>query len=261
MKRFLLAILAVIAVGGATAVFADGEWLRAGPALFKSTVTFQAPISVSVASATSAAGTSKTDCTALTKEYSTITGTALQGACLLPAIVGRHQVVYNDSAVTLVVYPLDSADDTLAVENLGALSADAGFALGPRSTLDCTAYTTTKWHCLYRPGSRLTVAAAGTNQASCTQLTSAAIGSAVAVTAADATKAVCLPTGGTSSTFAPGCISIQSTVNTNTAYLPVFGSAADDDTINGASADAVFTMGAGADVQFCSVDGVAWLTR
>ena len=123
------------------------------------------------------------------------------------------------------------------------------------------AFTTTNWHCVYTPGSRSSVSAAGTNQATCTQLASATIGSRIAVNAADATKAVCLPTGGSSSTYVPACLTIQSTVNTNTAYLPVFGSASDDDTINNAAADSVYTMGAGASVTFCTIDGEAWLTR
>jgi hypothetical protein len=209
----------------------------------------------------SAAGTSKTDATALTKEFNTITGTALQGVSLLTAAAGLHQVVYNDSAVALIVYPLDAGDDTLAVNDLAALSADVGVAIGPLSTLDCAAYTTTAWHCVYTPGSRSTVAAAGTNQATCTALGSATMGSRVAVTGANATTAVCLPTGGSASTYIPMCINIQSTVNTNTAYLPVFGNNSDNDTINGAAADAVYTMGAGASVTFCTIDGVAWLTR
>ncbi len=224
-------------------------------------VSFASPSLVGVGGAVAATGTTKTDATALTKEYNTITGTALQGVSLATAAVGKHQVVYNDSAVALIVYPLDAGNDTLAVNDLAALSADVGYAVGPLGTLDCTAYTTTAWHCLYKPGSRSTVVAAGTNQGSCTQLGSVTMGSTVAVTVADATKAVCLPTGGTSTTYIPGCVTIQSTVNTNTAYLPVFGSATDDDTINGAAGDAVFTMGAGSRVTFCTIDGVAWLTR
>lgn len=232
-----------------------------GTSTFTGAVTFTAPSVIGVGAAVAATGTTKTDCTALTKEYNTATGTALQGVCLLTAAVGQHQVVYNDSAVALIVYPLDAGDDTLAVDDLAALSADTGIAIGPLSTLDCTAYTTTKWHCLYKPGARSTVVAAGTNQASCTQLASATMGSFVAVTIADATKAVCLPTGGSASTYIPAPIRIQSTVNTNTAYLPVFGSASDDDTINGGAGDAVYTMGAGASVTFTTIDGVAWLTR
>ncbi len=224
-------------------------------------VTFTAPSLVGVGGAVAATGSSKTDCTALTKEYNTITGTALQGVCLLTAATGLHQVVYNDSAVTLIVYPLDAGNDTLAVNDLAALTADVGYAVGPLGTLDCTAYTTTAWHCVYTMGARGTVAATGSLISDGTALTSAAMGSFVAVTAANATKAITLPTGGSATTYVPGCIQIQSTVNTNTAYLPVFGNNSDDDTINGGSADAVYAMGAGASVRFCSIDGVAWLTR
>lgn len=254
-----------LSVAGATTLTdtlaVGGNTTLAGTTTASGAVTFTNPSMVGVGAAVAATGTTKTDATALTKEYNTITGTALQGVSLLTAAVGLHQVVYNNSAVSLIVYPLDAGNDTLAVNDLAALSADVGIAIGPLSTLDCTAFTTTAWHCIYTPGSRSTVAAAGTNQATCTQLASATMGSNVAVTAADATKAVCLPTGGSASTYIPACLTIQSTVNTNTAYLPVFGSASDDDTINGAAADAVYTMGAGARVTFCTIDGVAWLTR
>lgn len=229
---------------------------------FTPTVTFTVPSITSMTAAVSAAGSAKTDCTALTTEYNTVTtATALQGVCLLTAVVGQRQQIYNATAVTVIAYPLDAGNDTLAVNDLAALSADTGYAIGPKGTLDCTAYTTTAWHCVYIMGARSTVATAGTNQATGTALASATMGSRVAVTGADATTAVTLPTGGSASTYTPGCISIQSTVNTNTAYLPVFGNNSDNDTINGAAADAVFTMGAGADVTFCTIDGVAWLTQ
>lgn len=224
-------------------------------------LTQTVPPNVSVGAAVSAAGSSKTDATALTKEYNEVSGTALQGVSLLTAAAGLHQLVYNSGTTTIIVYPLDAGNDTLAVNDFAALSADVGYAVGPKGSLDCYAYTTTAWHCRYRMGARSTVAAAGTNQATGTALGSATMGSYVAVTAADATKAITLPTGGTSTTYVPGCVSVQSTVNTNTAYLPVFGHNSDDDTINGAAADAVFTMGAGATVTFCSIDGVAWLTK
>lgn len=225
-------------------------------------VTLQSTLAYGVSAAVTAAGTTKTDCTALTVEYNAVTtATALQGVCLLTASVGMHMEVYNSTAVAVILYPLDAGNDTLAVNDLAALTADTGYAMGPGSKIECTAYTTTAWHCTYVPGARSTVAAAGTNQATGTALGSATMGSFVAVTAADATKAVTLPTGGSASTYTPGCISIQSTVNTNTAYLPVFGNNSDDDNINGAANDAVFTMGAGGSTTFCTIDGVAWLTR
>lgn len=229
---------------------------------FTPAVTFTVPSVLSITAAVSAAGSSKTDATLLTKEINVVTtATALQGVELLTAVVGQHQHIYNATAVTVIVYPLDAGNDTLAVNDLAALTADVGYAMGPLSTMDCIAYTTTAWHCTYIMGARSTVAGAGTNQATGTALASATMGTSVAVTAADATVAVTLPTGGSSTTYIPGCINIQSTVNTNTAYLPVFGNNSDNDTINGAAADAVFTMGAGASVTFCTIDGVAWLTR
>lgn len=38
MKRFLLAVAALVAIGSVTAVFADGEWLRVGPVWLKGLV-------------------------------------------------------------------------------------------------------------------------------------------------------------------------------------------------------------------------------
>ncbi len=230
--------------------------------VFTPAVTFAVSPLYSTTAAVTAAGSSKTDCTALTTELNTVTtATALQGVCLLTAAVGQHQQIYNATAVTIVAYPLDAGNDTLAVNDLAALSADTGYAVGPKGTLDCTAYSTTAWRCTYVMGARATVATAGTNQATGTALLSVAMGSRVAVTGADATTAITLPTGGSSSTFVPGCIQVQSTVNTNTAYLPVFGNNSDNDTINGAAADAVFTMGPGGNTTFCTIDGVAWLTQ
>lgn len=260
-----VSLASTLAVTGASAlsgnVTVTGALAVTGATTMIGALTETVPPVISLAAAVSAAGTSKTDCTAITKEYNTITGTALQGVCLLSAVVGKRQLVYNDSAATLIVYPLDAGDDTLAVNDFAALTFDVGYAMGPLSTMDCTAYTTTAWHCVYTPGSRSTVAGAGTNQGNATQFASTTMGSFVAVTAADATVGVDLPTGGSATTYVPGCITVQSTVNTNTAYLKIYGANADDDTINGAGADAVYTMGAGSRVQFCSIDGVAWLTR
>ncbi len=142
----------------------------------------------SLAAATAAAGTSKTDATALTKEYTTITGTALQGVSLLTAAIGLHQFVYNDSAVSLIVYPLDAGNDTLAVDNFAALTADVGWVVGPLGSLDCTAYTTTAWFCKSTFGARASVAATGSSQATGTALTSVNLNSEVEVTAADGSK-------------------------------------------------------------------------
>ncbi len=208
---------------------------------------------LSVAAATAAAGSSKTDATALTKEFTTITGTALQGVSLLAAQVGLHQVVYNDSAVTLVVYPLDASNDTLAVDNFSALAADAGWPVGPLGSLDCTAYTTTAWRCTSGWGAKATVAAAGDTIADGTALTSVNMNSEVTVTGADDTKAITLPTGSL-----PGCIRIMTSASAKT--LDVFGNNSDNDTIAGGAADAVFVMAARTSIKFCTANGVDWLT-
>ncbi len=62
---------------------------------------FGVPVVNSVGAAVSAAGSSKTDATALTKEYNTITGTALQGVSLLTASAGLHQMVYNADRLSI----------------------------------------------------------------------------------------------------------------------------------------------------------------
>ncbi len=213
---------------------------------------------VPTAAAVSAAGTDKTDATALTKEYNTITGTALQGVSLLTAKIGQHQAVYNDSAVTLVVYPLDAGNDTLAVGDLAALSADVGYAVGPRGKLDCTAYTTTAWHCEYTMGAKSTVVAAGDTIADGTAFGSATMGCEVNVTGADGTKAVTLPTGGSATTYIPGCISVFSSAVTSA--LDVFPNNSDNDTIAAGAADAVFVQTARSRVKYCSINGIDWLT-
>lgn len=304
MKRILLAVAALFSIGAVTAVFADGEWLRAGPvwvkgiiyagtsrvaitnsagnlsttslalsgnatvtgnagitgtlavtgaSTFVGTVTQTVPPILSLSAAVAATGSSKTDCTALTKEYNTMTGTALQGVCLLTAAAGQHQFVYNDSAVSLIVYPLDAGNDTLAVDNFSALAADAGWTVGPLGSLDCTSYTTTAWFCRSSFGARATVAAAGTNQSNGTALTSVNLNSEVTVTGADATVGITLMTGA-----APGCVSIFSSAITSA--LKVYGHNSDDDTIAGGAGDAVFVQTARTRVKYCTVNGVDWLT-
>jgi hypothetical protein len=207
-----------------------------------------------LAPAVSAAGSAKTDCTALTAENNIVTSaTALQGVCLLTAAAGQHQRVINETAVSIMVYPLDAGNDTLQVDNFSALAADAGWVVGPLGSLDCTAYTTTAWACNSTLGARASVAAAGTNQATGTALTSVNLNSEVEVTAADGTKAITLPTGAL-----PGCVNIFSSAVTQA--LNVFGHNSDNDTIAGAAADAVFVQTARTRVKYCTVDGIAWLT-
>lgn len=213
------------------------------------------PVAPSITAAVAATGSSKTDCTALTTEFNTVTGgTALMGVCLLTAAPGVHQKIVNETAVSIVAYPLDAGNDTLQVDNFSALAADAGWVIGPLGSLDCTAYSTTAWTCTSTFGAHASVAAAGDTIADCTALTSVNLNSEVTVTGADGTKAICLPTGSY-----PGCIRIMSSAVTSA--LDVFGNNSDNDTIAGAAADAVFVQTARTSLKYCTADGVAWLTR
>ncbi len=219
-------------------------------------VTVSGNVIRSVTPTITAAGSSKTDCTQVATDLGIVsTATALQGVCLPAAATGARQRIVNVTSVSIVVYPLDSSDDIIRMNGFAALATDAGWVLGPRGAIDCEAGSTSTWYCRADLGLTGAVAATGTNQATATALASVNMGSHVRVTGADGTKAITLPTGSDAE-----CIRIHSVVNTNTAYLPVFGHVSDDDTINGAAADAVFTMGAGADVMFCTTDGIAWTT-
>jgi len=233
-------------VGGALGV--------TGNTTLNGALTVGTTVSLSMTAAVTAAGSSKTDCTALTRENNIVTtATALQGVCLLTAAAGIHQRVVNQTAVSFVVYPLDAGDDTLQVDNFAALAADAGWVVAPRATLDCTAYTGTAWACLSTPGGQATVAAAGTTQATSTALASVNMNAEVVVTGANGTAGITLLTGAL-----PGCISVYSSAITSA--LNVFGHNSDDDTIAGAAADAVFVQTARTRVKYCTVNGVAWLT-
>lgn len=90
-------------------------------------------------------------------------------------------------------------------------------------------------------------AAAGTNQATGTVLTS----QMNAVTAANGTKAVVLPP-------AELGVSVFILNTVTTAALPVFPSVGNSDTINGAAANAVFTLGPGQAAWFIAINSTAW---
>lgn len=80
MKKYLLVATLLLGIGGATAVFADGEWLRSGPVWFKGLVY---------------AGTSKVAITNAAGNLST-TSLALSGN----ETVGGNLVVTGTAAVT-----------------------------------------------------------------------------------------------------------------------------------------------------------------
>lgn len=212
------------------------------------------PVTPSLAATVTAAGSSKTDCTALTKEFNVVsTATTLQGVCLLAASAGMHQVVRNGTAVAIIVYPLDAGDDQLRINQLAALTADAGFAIGPGGALDCTAADGTTWYCHHSLGITATVAAAGTGQTTYTAFAQVQHGSNVSVTGADGTKGVTLPSGAN-----PTCLRIHNIVSNQ--VLVVDGNNSDDDTIDGGSADGTQNIGASASVLYCTTNGTAWVT-
>ena len=225
-------------------------------------LTYSTTETVGLSAAVAATGTSKTDCTALTASLNVVTSaTALQGVCLLTAAAGLHQKVVNETAVSIYVYPLDAGNDTLQVDNFSALAADAPWVVGPLGSIDCYAYTTTAWQCKSTWGAQAAVAATGSSQATGTALTSVNMNSEVTVTAANGAKAITLMTG-----TDPGCVKINSQVFGATApsgilnFLLVYGNNSDNDTINGASADAVYNHPAGSSLKYCTTDGVAWVT-
>lgn len=259
-------LASTLAVTGATtltgALTTSGGITNTGALSSTTTVTAGTLFLQGVTAAVTAAGSDKTDCTALTKEYNVVTTAAspLMGVCLLTAAVGTHQKIVNETAVAVVVYPLNAGDDTLQVDNFAALTADVGWVVGAGGgSLDCVAYTTTLWKCETRQGVSSTVAAAGDTISDSTAFGSVTMGCEVNVTGADGTKGVTLPTGGSSTTYAPGCISIYP--STITAALDVFPNNSDNDTINGGSADAVFIQTARTRTKYCSADGVAWIVN
>lgn len=102
-------------------------------------------------------------------------------------------------------------------------------------------------------GTLSTVAAAGTNQATATAIAAGSVW--VTVTASDGTKGVTLPTGSTAT-----CVRIMSQPVLVTSVLNVYGHNSDNDTINGAAADAVYAQIAGSSLTYCTADGVAWFS-
>lgn len=254
MKKLLVLSSLVICVLWAGYVFASGG--ASSGLLNTVSVVISQTLSIGSSSVT-AAGSSKTDCTAVTTEFVNVSSaSALQGVCLLPASVGLKHEIRNSTAVAIYVYPLDSSDDNFRISGFGALSTDAPWLLPPDGEIDCVASSTTAFRCQTSSlSSRATVAAAGTNQATGTALTSVNINAGVTVTGANGTKAITLPTGSDI-----GCINIMSQTTGATNVLNVYGHNSDNDTINGAAADAVYVQMAGTSLTYCTTNGVAWFT-
>ena len=208
----------------------------------------------------SAAGSSKTDCTQLTKELSVVnSATALQGVCLdgLGDVLqdGTRQKVANITTVSVVAYPRDSSNDSFRIVGAqgGAMSADEGWVIGPKGSLDCEGISSSAWLCSYELGaSTASITAAGTNQATFTAMTSANLGANVAISGCDGTKGVTLPSGSNM-----GCIGIVNL--SGTATCGVAGHNSDNDAIGELANDATYTLAAGATAVMCSLtSGTAW---
>lgn len=100
-------------------------------------------------------------------------------------------------------------------------------------------------------GTKSTVAAAGNNQATATAM--AATADWVTVTGVDGTKGITLPSGSVQA-----CVRVMSQDVTNVLF--VYGHNSDNDTINGAAADASYTHAIGTSLVYCTADGTAWFT-
>jgi hypothetical protein len=92
----------------------------------------------------SAAGSSRTDCTALTKVYNNVTTvTAGQGVCLWGGVAGQHIRVRNAGANALKVYPNSSS----ATINGGTGGAAVTLSNTGAHVADCDAVATDTWVC------------------------------------------------------------------------------------------------------------------
>lgn len=143
----------------------------------------------------------------------------------------------------LRLLPQDTAPTTCALGDV-YVNASSGTPFICTSTLPV-------WTSFSNQGTKATVAAAGTNQATGTALTAA--DNWVRVTGADGTKGVTLPSGS-----GQRCIRMRNV--SNTSDLNVYGHNSDNDTIEGGAADAVFVLKAAAAAVFCSSNGTDWLT-
>jgi hypothetical protein len=94
----------------------------------------------SVNSSVSAAGSTQTDATALSKTINVITtGTAGQGVRLPTSMIGMVLYLTNVSGNTITVYPASGA-------RINGLSTNAGLSMGTNATIHLIAPTTTQWY-------------------------------------------------------------------------------------------------------------------
>ncbi len=109
------------------------------------------------------------------------------------------------------------------------------------------------WNAFANAGMLATAAAAGTNQATATALTAGS--DFYTITAADGAKGITL-----TQAAAGTCFRVMSQVTGATNTLLVYGHNSDNDTINGAAADAAYVQMAGTSLTYCTADGTAWFT-
>ncbi len=115
------------------------------------------------------------------------------------------------------------------------------------------AATTPIWNAVANMGTKGTVTATGTTQATATAITAGF--DFYQALACDGTKGITLTQGG-----AGTCFTIMAVSSTSTNICKVYGHNSDNDTINGGAADAVYNHIAGASLLYCTADGTAWLT-
>lgn len=263
----LITVTSPVTVAGATtlkgttingSLGVTGTLGTSGAVTFNSTLavdgvlTESVPGIVGVSGAITAAGSAITDCTQLTAEASRVgTATSLQGVCLVAAVAGKKQMVTNNTAVSIMVYPKDSDNGALTIPPMAALGADVGFAIGPGGSLSCQSNVSTFWRCVVSLGVTATLAGAGTTIADFGSMLAVSLGSHVRATGGNGTVGITLPEEDVAT-----CIRI---LNGSTAVLKLSGDPGDSDTIAGGVGDAEFNMGAGASWLVCTVDGSEWL--
>jgi hypothetical protein len=94
----------------------------------------------SVNSTVSAAGSSQSDATALTKTINVITtASSGQGVRLPTSLVGMVLYITNTSGNSVTVYPASGA-------RINGLSTNAGLTMGSNATIHLIAPTTTQWY-------------------------------------------------------------------------------------------------------------------
>jgi len=93
-----------------------------------------------VQSALTAAGTTQGTAVAMEGDVNVIsTATTGQGGILSSyAMAGDDQMVYNSTAVDILIYPPSGG-------NVNQLAANAGFVLPPRTAVLCKKVTATQW--------------------------------------------------------------------------------------------------------------------